>query len=697
MTSIAAIGLSAQSIVTTMPQHSAAVLEEYTGIHCQFCPDGHKLAKQFKASHPERVLLVNIHEGGYAQPGPGEPDFRTQFGTALAQQTGLTGYPTGTMNRDMFPQFGSAMAMSRSVWQLAGEEVLERKSPVNIGASSSYDPNTRTLTVNVEAYYTSNAAQPYNLLNVALMQDSILGPQTGAATWNPGDLMNGQYVHGHMLRHLITGQWGDTIANTQKGNVFTKTYTYVLPADVNGVPLVAKDCYLAIYATESRTDITQGISLGLSDMNDGAHSPIYSEISNLGPNIKDGMNGAATNFTFDLTSNFSTTEDFKVEVMSDAPSDWSVGYKIDGTSYTGANTVQLNGGNASSFSLEVTPGATAALSHFELRVYPLSDTANKLSQEFYVSSGVTDLVVTGSGGFGDGNTYNWESVYESGLAAAGATKLDVTDANIMSKALQAGALSEVNNIYLNIGWSFPAYTDEQANLLTTFMDNGGNVLIAGQDIGWDIMSGQGSGTAVTKSFYTNYLNASFKDDGGAANSQIVAFPGDNIYGGVNSSALTQAYGQYFYPDQIEAVGKGQAIFHYNNTSKVAGVRAYDGYKVVYLGFGLEMVGDNAVTEAILNQTYRWFNGLISVEEFDFLTRGFQVYPNPGNGSFKLKLPVEGEFELEVYSATGQLMLRDSFDNKGAEETVNISALPKGVYLFTLKYGNQRSTQRVSLQ
>jgi hypothetical protein len=59
------------------------VLEELTGINCQYCPDGHLRAKQIADANPGRVVLVNIHAGGYATPGAGQPDLRTTAGTAL--------------------------------------------------------------------------------------------------------------------------------------------------------------------------------------------------------------------------------------------------------------------------------------------------------------------------------------------------------------------------------------------------------------------------------------------------------------------------------------------------------------------------------------------------------------------------------------------------------------------------------------
>jgi len=105
----------AQVLVSTVPQQKNVVLEEYTGIHCQYCPDGHAISQAIADANPGRVVLINIHQGSFAVPSAGEPDYRTPFGDALAGQTALTGYPSGTVNRDLF-NGATTTALGRSAW-----------------------------------------------------------------------------------------------------------------------------------------------------------------------------------------------------------------------------------------------------------------------------------------------------------------------------------------------------------------------------------------------------------------------------------------------------------------------------------------------------------------------------------------------------------------------------------------------------
>ena len=62
LTTMFASAQVSDTIVSTTPSNKNVVLEEYTGVNCTWCPDGHKRANQLKASHPGRVCLINIHQ-----------------------------------------------------------------------------------------------------------------------------------------------------------------------------------------------------------------------------------------------------------------------------------------------------------------------------------------------------------------------------------------------------------------------------------------------------------------------------------------------------------------------------------------------------------------------------------------------------------------------------------------------------------
>ena len=251
------IGLTtiAQTIVSTSPENKKVVLEEFTGINCVFCPQGHAIAKAIQDANPGNVFLINIHSGSFANPSGSQPDFRTPFGQAIDNQSGLLGYPAGTVNRHVFPgqsqSGGNDTAMSRGQWASAAQQTLGEASYLNMAVEAEVDVAASTIEVHVEAFYTGNSPVSTNKLNVALLQNNTLGPQTGGNAGN-------NYVHQHRLVWLLTGQWGEDITTTSQNDFVDRTYNYTIPADYNGVPVVLEDLEIVVFMTETTQELISG-------------------------------------------------------------------------------------------------------------------------------------------------------------------------------------------------------------------------------------------------------------------------------------------------------------------------------------------------------------------------------------------------------------------------------------------------------
>lgn len=252
-----------QFLAPTTVMKKAAVLEEFTGVRCGYCPQGHAIGQALIDANPDKVVVINVHAGSYAEPQAGWPNFTTPYGSALVGQSGVSGFPAGTVNRHKFTGSeynvqSNGLAMGRSGWTAAAAAIMQENAPVNIGAKTTYDPATRKLTVKVDLYYTA-AETVTNHINVAFLQSNVIGKQSGG---------NDTYVHKHMLRELITGQWGDPVPATMTavGSKYTKTYTYTVPADYNGATIppgggavVIGDCDVAVFVAREKVEILNGI------------------------------------------------------------------------------------------------------------------------------------------------------------------------------------------------------------------------------------------------------------------------------------------------------------------------------------------------------------------------------------------------------------------------------------------------------
>lgn len=248
----------AQILVSTLPQNKNAVLEEFGGINCVYCPEGHEISATIAANNTNRIVLLNYHTGPYAQPSPGEPDLRSPFGAEVKLQTGLTGYPAATINRRVFSGMEQGnqgtTALGRENWSEAAQQLLAQGSPVNIAASATLDVASRELTLFVEYYYTGSAEETFNWLHVAVLQNNILGPQLGG---NQGNY----YAHQRVVRDYLTGQWGELIPSTVEGQLGSRSFAVVLPEFYQNVAVDPANIELAVFISETRQQIINGISI----------------------------------------------------------------------------------------------------------------------------------------------------------------------------------------------------------------------------------------------------------------------------------------------------------------------------------------------------------------------------------------------------------------------------------------------------
>ena len=256
----------AQLPVGTAPQNKKAILEEFTGIHCGYCPDGHYIANVIQASDPANTVLINIHSGSFANAAVGEPDLKTAIGSAidLMPGNGITGYPAGTMNRSVLT--GSVMAGGRGNWAAWATSVKTQTAYCNVAVQGNVNAVTRVLTYTAQVYYTANSPVSTNSITVMLLEDKVLGIQSnyGTPLYNASNYnADGSYNHNHVLRAGLTaGNFGITIPVTTSGTTFSTTGTYTIPATYGALgkenTCLLGNIELAAFVTETDRNTING-------------------------------------------------------------------------------------------------------------------------------------------------------------------------------------------------------------------------------------------------------------------------------------------------------------------------------------------------------------------------------------------------------------------------------------------------------
>jgi hypothetical protein len=636
---VSTFSVMAQQWVDTVPLPRRAILEEFTGVNCGYCPDGHRIANEMVADNPNKVFLVNIHAGGYATPGAGQPDLRTTAGNAIDGAAGVTGYPSGSVNRATNP-----WGQGRNLWKSAANGIVAQTSPVNVKVKSFVDVNTRILTTEVEVYYTSNSAVAKNYLTVALTQDDILGPQIDYGDYNPTNWVNGLYRHNHVLRQLITaGNFGESIDTTTKGYYMYKKYTTVIPESYTNIKAVLNKLNVVAFVSQANNNILSG---------DGAHvdfdQTLKTDLSVVNKTAEAGM--CATSIT--PSAEVTNASDQTINSFSITATVNNVAYAktVVQTLVAGAKTtvtwdpITLTNGGSFSYSI----GAIDNI---------LGDGDKKLF----------DIEMTNDGASKNGFAFKVASVPNNnvwcGFETMKNTALDLT---VSGQALVA-ASSTVN------------YGSWSKNAFLVYLHESWNV--AGKPV--NILLGKADLNAISKPGMAYMYAYSDGGMGGSAPTVTVNISKDC---GSTWTAVSN----------ITPTETGQPA----DATKLY-IPAGGAYKMVKVDLAAyktdEIIAKITVTPGTNGNSF--FLDEISLTSFAKLglkenvsVVNFNVYPNPANGNFTINLKAFQNASYVITDISGKQVKASNL--AGEETSVNCEGLNSGVYFVEVNADGAKSTQKI---
>lgn len=205
-------------------QPKNVVLEEFTGVRCTNCPQGHQIIYDLKAQYPGRVISLSCHPftSLTAPYSYSVQDLRTQKAQDLFAFLGNAGnLPIGSIDRKLFSG-QSALLVDKQNWSNFTTQQISLSPPVNIDLQRLYDSVSRELTVIATVVYTQPVTQD-NRLTIALTESKIVTAQLD------GTVHDTFYTHNDVLRDFITGTQGDVLdADLVAGRTFKRIYKRTL-------------------------------------------------------------------------------------------------------------------------------------------------------------------------------------------------------------------------------------------------------------------------------------------------------------------------------------------------------------------------------------------------------------------------------------------------------------------------------------
>ncbi len=650
-----------------------ALFEHFTNTDCAPCAAQNPVFEaNILKTNPRKVYHIAYHS---SFPGPTDPFYLYAQASNLARQQYyvVQGVPNMILN-------GNFKSQSPAVYTQADVDTVTnlQTSPVTVAVNM-----TGTATRNVQVVVKSVGAIPagnYVVLTAVIEREKNF-------TAAPGS--NGEKAFVNLFRKMLPDASGSSIALNAINQEFTLNYTFNEDAVMNSAKL-------EVIAFVQNVDTKEVLNCNAT----------FSANGNITPGPKLVLGGTpATPGSINMTvSNGGTaSETFRIELTSTQPTDWAAALKVNGQIKVGADTLVLASGQTQVVEIAVTPGTSAAVGTYLLKMNSISQpNASVIEKTAYVISNVTDLIVNNSAKTAAGPIpfpAGWQNIFNDAFVAAGSTKHAGADEKLFTQAVLDNALGQIKHVYFNVGWTFPAITTELAAKFSTFCDNGGNFFVSGQDVAWAAFSPT-AGTVANdyysepaQDFIKNYLGADYVDDGVSSDNKWIAETTDGLYNGFGTSTITNFYtGTNFFPDNLTAYGTGKIIARYvaNNASKVAGVRNSNGtWKTVYFAPGVEML-NTIKRKDMLKLTYQWFHGIVSNDEIDarFQQIG-RCYPNPANGFTMVPvINVKNNLTLQVNDASGKLIKSVTVPANSEEFRLDTRDLQTGTYFYQLSDGSK---------
>ncbi len=303
---------------------------------------------------------------------------------------------------------------------------------------------------------------------------------------------------------------------------------------------------------------------------------------------------------------------------------------------------------------------------------------------------------------------SYENGYMEALDSAGVDYMVLEEADFLNLNNQISA-ADYPVIFWNASWAFPAFVPADISFLTAYLDNGGNLYLAGQDVGWDIFEG-GSNFPAAVNFYNNYLDADYVADN-SNTFAVEGIPGDPITDGM-FFGINTVYPRY--PESIASYsGKSVMILKYFTQEKYGALRYDSGtYKVVYIGFGLEQMNNTETARLLIQRSLEWF-GIITgipgqnkslVENFNLA----QNYPNPFNPETIIQYSLPNlnpeAVRLVIHNSLGQrIRTLVNEEQSGGQYRVrwdgkndNGKPVGSGIYYYQLISGDRRISRKMIL-
>ena len=260
------------------------------------------------------------------------------------------------------------------------------------------------------------------------------------------------------------------------------------------------------------------------------------------------------------------------------------------------------------------------------------------------------------------------------------------------------------------------FTPLEQQLVSSYLKQGGHFFVSGSEIAWDM---DHLGTAADKSFFNNFLKASYVSD--SPNNQVSVYY--SAYSGSLSNSIFNVndsmhfdngtHGTYnvAYPDVVSAVNGGLTNLHYaSSINDIAGVH-YKGMfnagtkqgKLVYLCFPFETIYPSAGRDSAMKKIIEFFDydpSSTSISSLSETTSHMLVFPHPSSDKAKIifNTTQSGDVNIDLIEISSGKVIRKLYSGYRIEgnqsQEIDVSEIAAGTYVLSVQHIHQGIIGRI---
>jgi hypothetical protein len=196
----------------------SVLLEDFTGQRCVNCPNAaEEIEKLIEQYGEDAIIAVSIHSGPLGfHTNPRFYGLSTDEGDEYYNHWNLEYQPVGIIDRGAPAEY--------TAWGTLIREELQKTAPVDINLTVTLGDS---LQVEIYTLIQGVDGNTQGKLQLWVVEDNITAFQM-----MPDGTRNDNYVHRHVFRATVNGQWGDDI-DVQEGYNVLKDYNIILSSEWN--------------------------------------------------------------------------------------------------------------------------------------------------------------------------------------------------------------------------------------------------------------------------------------------------------------------------------------------------------------------------------------------------------------------------------------------------------------------------------